>query len=54
MNWPLLGCQILLSQQKKEKITAKLFMPQSKDQVVAHKSFFEEKEIPVFILDAGD
>ena len=36
----------------KEKNNGKLVYAQSKDQVVAHKSFFEEKEIPVFILDA--
>ena len=36
----------------KEKNNGKIVYAQSKDQVVAHKSFFEEKEIPVFILDA--
>tara|TARA_Y100001935_G_C17311120_1_gene516354 strand:+ start:5529 stop:7364 length:1836 start_codon:yes stop_codon:yes gene_type:complete len=36
----------------KEKNNGKIVYAQSKDQVVAHKSFFEKKEIPVFILDA--
>jgi molecular chaperone HtpG len=30
----------------------KIVYAQSRDQVVAHKAFFEEKNIPVFILDA--
>ena len=36
----------------KEKNNGKIVYAQSKDQVVAHQSFFDEKDIPVFILDA--
>ena len=36
----------------KENNKGKLVYAQSKDQVVAHQSFFKEKNIPVFILDA--
>ena len=36
----------------KEKNNGKLVYAQSKDQVVAHQSFFDDKGIPVFILDA--
>ena len=36
----------------KETFKGKIVYAQSKDQVVAHQSFFKEKDIPVFILDA--
>ncbi len=36
----------------KEKNKGKIVYANSKDQVVAHQSFFDQKEIPVFILDA--